>query len=154
MAPSEVIAMRRGRASARGNGYSVSWNVSGSTVPILLVPNSTNHGRPEGSSARPYGRLLGLLILTRRAVPVATVNFPTKLPPCTVNQMSPWRSQIMVCGSHAAESGRENFLILLSLGSSRPIWVDAFPEYHTLPVAARVGLCGPGRGARPTVVKA
>src|SRR6266545_4841261 len=101
MAPSEVIAMRRGRAAARVSGYSVSWKVSGSTVAILLVPNSTSHGRPDGSRAIPYGRARGVGTAKSRTWPVPTVSFPTALPPCTVNQISPWRSQIMVWGSRA-----------------------------------------------------
>ena len=54
----------------------------------------------------------------------------------------------MVCGSRATESGRENLLMPPSLGSSRPMCAEAFPEYHTIPVVSRIRLCGPVCGAR------
>ena len=41
-----LIAMRRGRVSGLGNGYSRITMVRGSIAPILLAPNSSNTGTP------------------------------------------------------------------------------------------------------------
>ena len=58
---------------------------------------------------------------SRVASRVAVSRWPTKFPPCTVNQMSPSRSQTRVWGSRAAESGIMIFSILPEWGSSTPM---------------------------------
>src|SRR2546422_1378024 len=63
--------------------------------------------------------------------PVLTVSLPTTLPACAENQMSPFLSNTMVCGSRTAGSGIGYFLMLPSRGSSRPMKPARFPENQT-----------------------
>src|SRR5260370_1001122 len=80
-----------------------------------------NQGRPFESSLMPYGRAFSVGTLISRIAPVDTVRCPTALPPCAVNQMSPFLSNTRVCGSRTIRSGIGYCLTLPSFGSSRPL---------------------------------
>jgi hypothetical protein len=45
--------MRRGRAPDAGSGYSVTFRVFGSRLPILFVPNSSKNGTSFEFNAMP-----------------------------------------------------------------------------------------------------
>ena len=80
--------------------------------------------------------------------PVLTVSLPTTLPACAENQMSPFLSNTMVCGSRTAGSGIGYFLMLPSRGSSRPMKPARLPEDQTMPDLSTMRLCGPVLGSR------
>jgi len=119
--------MRRGRDAALGRVYSRSSNVTGSTVPILLVPNSAIHGRSRSSTTMPYGREPAVGSFTTRMRPDLVSSFPTALPFCTVNQMSSGnrgrgcadRSVLgELVGRHHTEEGSMRLMVPLRLPES------------------------------------
>ena len=80
-------------------------------------------------------------------VPVRVPSLPTKLPPCTENQMSPLLSKINVCGSRASGFGIMCFSMSPVAGSSRPMCMARLPAYHTNPSSSTIRLCGPVPGS-------
>ena len=80
-------------------------------------------------------------------VPVRVPSLPTKLPPCTENQMSPFWSKMSVWGSRASGVGIMYFSMSPVSGSSRPMCIARLPAYHTNPSSSTIRLCGPVPGS-------
>ena len=81
-------------------------------------------------------------IATSRTSPLAGFSLPTKLPPCTVNQRSPFAASTSVWGSRAAASGMGYLRTCPVAGSSRPMCPFPFPAYQTAPLRLTIRLCG------------
>ena len=75
--------------------------------------------------------------------PVFGSSLPTKLPPCTVNHSTPFRSKIGVCGSRAAGFGILYSVTCPVLGSSFADQAGALPVYQMLPSRSDTRPCGP-----------
>ena len=92
------MAMRRGRASLLGSGYSVMTSVFGSALAILFELNSSKNGTPFDVRRTPYGRELTVGDSTSLIAPSGAFgsSVPMKLPPCTVKNRRPSGRNAMV----------------------------------------------------------
>ena len=69
---------------------------------------------------------------------VAMFNRPTRFDPCEVNQMWPFPSNTMVCGSFASPV-MITFMAPVA-GSSRPMRPFRLPAYHTVPFSSTMSV--------------
>src|SRR6266508_153041 len=140
--------MRRGRAAALGNGYSVMISVLGSALPILFELNSSKYGTPFESSRTPYGRELTVGDSTSLMAPSGAFgsSVPMKLPPWTVKKIRPSRRTAIVWGSRALGFGILYSVIFPVFGSILPISPAALPVYQILPSLSGCRPCGPELG--------
>src|SRR5882724_2471133 len=140
--------MRRFSVLSLASLYVLSSNVTGSSVPIVFVAKRLNQGRPLESRTIPYGRFVFRRLpgwiggFTMRNLPVATSRKPIAFDACAVNQMLPFLSNTIVCGSFTVLSGTLNRVISPDFGSIRPSDPFWLPVYQTLPFESTRQLCG------------
>jgi len=142
------MAIRRGRASLLGSGYSVMMSVFGSALAILFELNSSKNGTPFDVSLTPYGRELTVGDSTSLMAPSGAFgsNVPMKLPACTVKNNRPSRRIAIVCGSRAFGFGILYSVTWPVFGSTFPISPAALPVYQMLPSLSACKPCGPELG--------
>src|SRR5260221_7990245 len=142
------MAMRRGRDSSLGSGYSRMTSVAGSALAILFELNSSKNGVPFESRRTPYGRELTVGDSTSLMAPFGAFGsrVPMKLPACTVKKIRPSRRKAIVWGSFAFGFGILYSVTLPVFASTLPISPAAFPVYQTLPSLSTCRPCGPELG--------
>ena len=93
---------------------------------------------PFESILMPYGFEGVSFGVTRSTFSVAMFNRPTRFDPCEVNQMWPFPSNTMVCGSFASPV-IITFMAPVA-GSSRPMRPFRLPAYHTVPFSSTMSV--------------
>ena len=102
--------------------------------------SSATHTVPFESILMPYGFDGVSFGVTRSTFSVAMFRRPTRFDPCDVNQMWPFPSNTIVCGSLASP-------VMITLmapvaGSSRPMRPLRLPAYQTMPFSSTMSVWG------------